>query len=868
MGLLFKNSANQPREAKGGPESSAPTPYRWKKVDPSLEAGEVVVFGICGACMQRDCATLVTLRDGIVVRIEGNPDAPPNFGTLCPKGNAEIMGHYNPYRVKTPLVRTNPEKGLDVDPWWKEVTWDEALDLIAEKLKPILEEDPRGLVMCEGWGNRDTIMRPVFMEAFGSPNSIGSHGPLCTVHYATGLVHAGFPVAVVDLEHCNYHITLGRSVGPNFSTNTSIRKLARALDRGMKLVVVDPRCSPEAAKGRWVPIRPGTDLAFLLAMAHVMIHEIGTFDEWFLRCRTNAPYLIGEDGNYVCDENTGRPLIWDEEEGCAKPFDQKIIRPALEGTFEYREQKVRPGFDLIKEEFARYTPEWAETICTVKPQTIREIARDFVEHAQIGRTIEIDGFTFPLRTSCLNVERNVTNHRGGTYADLTGKIINMLVGAIEVPGGCLSNGPRGPYLAPGPDGLSKPAFEAVGGSFKFPPDHIDCAEYYPHKHQTPNLAAHAILNPGLYHHEYEVKAWMTSGSNLIRKTADPETWVEVFKKIPFHFSLAYHFDEPTIMADVVLPEHGFLEKKRVEAFARQHQATDNETLGLHMIQFRQPIPTIFNSRHTDDVLTDLAERLGILYGPGGMYDCLNNSLDFLSHHDGLNLTGEYRLDLDTRYTLDEIYDRQIRCWKHNTEGAGLEDVAKKGFLARKVSPKEFYLYYHHPGDSTRHPFYFEHLKAIGDRLKSDLDSAGIPFPGIDDPEHIYEMYRPIPHWVDNSETHAPEEYDLWAFNWKTVFYSNDQSNMTGNPWLVELYKDDPTDGTICLNTETARRKGLGEGDLVVVESRYGKVEGRVHAAEIFHPDSLGISGCYGLGTIQMNPASCRGPHYNALLPMG
>ena len=864
-----KNLAiHRPIEGSGTvPEPQKGPVYHWDSAGPDGSGKEETLFGICGSCMQRDCATLVRIRDGVVVRVEGNPDAPPNYGTLCPKSNSEVLGHYNPYRIKNPMVRTNPEKGLDVDPMWKEVTWNEALNLVAEKLRPILEEDPRGLVMCEGWGNRDTILRLPFMQAFGSPNSIGSHGPLCTVHYASGLVQAGFPVAIVDLEHCNYHITLGRSLGPNFSTNTSIRKLAKALDRGMKLIVVDPRCSPEAAKGRWVPIRPGTDYAFLLAMAHVMIHEIGLFDEWFLRHRTNAPYLVKEDGGYVRDEKTGRPLIWDEAEGRAVGFDLKPKEPALEGVYQYQGQTIRPGFDLIKEEFLKYTPEWATEITTVPPETVRLIAGEFVEHANIGATIDIDGFTFPLRPVSLNVERNVTNHRGGTYADLTGKIINMLVGNIEVPGGCLTNGPRGPYLAPGEDGVVAPGYEAKGEPFKFPPDHIDCTEFYPNKHTAPHLTAQAILNPGRYHHDYEVKAWMTSGSNPIRKTAQPEMWVEVFKKIPFHFSIAYHVDEPTVLADVVLPEHGVLERKRVEVFHRQHQAMDDEVNGLQMIQLRQPVPPLFNTRHTDDILTDLAERLGILYGPGGLYDHLNNNFDFLSKDDGLNLADDYKLDLDRRYTLDEIYDRQIRSWKYNTEGLGLADIEKTGFLAHRVSRKNFYNYYYYPGDTTRHPFYFEHLKVVGDRLRRDLETAGIDFPGISDSEYVFDLYRPIPHWVENSELQGPAEYDLWAFNWRTIFYSNDQSNLVGNPWLAELFESDPTEGTVCLNTETALRKGLSEGDWVVVESRYGRGEGRVHASEIFHPDAVGISGCYGLGAVGMNPLSGQGLHFNSLLPM-
>ncbi len=166
------------REMKLPEGWSSFSPYTWKEVDPASSGEKKTLFGLCRACMQGDCATLVHLEDGIVVRVEGNPEAPPNWGTLCAKGNAEIMALYNPYRVKTPLIRTNPEKGLDVDPRWKEVTWDEALDYAAEGLRKVREKDPRGLVILEGWGQRDTILRKSFGLAFGTPNETGSHGAL------------------------------------------------------------------------------------------------------------------------------------------------------------------------------------------------------------------------------------------------------------------------------------------------------------------------------------------------------------------------------------------------------------------------------------------------------------------------------------------------------------------------------------------------------------------------------------------------------------------------------------------------------------------------------------------------------------------
>jgi anaerobic selenocysteine-containing dehydrogenase len=848
---------------KGWFESSH---YRWKEVDPGVKGEKKVLYGLCRACMQGDCATLVHLEDGVVVRVEGNPDAPPNYGTLCPKGNAEIVALYNPYRIKTPMIRTNPEKGLDVDPMWKEVTWDEALDFAAQGLKRVREKDPRGLVICEGWGQRDTILRQPFGHAFGTPNETGSHGALCTVHYPSGLVHSGYPVAIVDLEYCQYHVTLGRSLGPNFGIVPGMRRFSRAIERGMKLVVVDPRSSYEASKGEWVPIRPGTDLAFLLAMAHVMLHEIQVYDEWFLKNRTNAPYLIDAAGEYCREPGTGKPLVWGQGEGRAKPFDAVFKEIALTGTRVVNGVACRTGFDLVKETFREYTPEWAQEICTVPSRTIRRIAREFVDHARIGSKIEIDGFTFPFRPVSLNVERNVTNRRGGTYADLTGKIINLLVGNIEVPGGCLSCSFRGPIMGPTKDGTVTPGYEAVPKPFKFPPDHATMCEFYPHQHTAPHLVLNAILDPEKYYLPYRVEAWLSVGGNPIRQNAQPEAYVKGFKKLSFVVSIAFHMDEPAILSDVLLPEHSSLERFRVAPFYPQHQSVDDEVSGLKMVQLREPVPILFNTMHVDDIFTELAERLGILYGEGGLYDHLNHAIDWVDKTDGLNMNGEWKLDIHRKYTLEEIYDRQIRGWPYSG-GRGLDDLKGKGYIEYRRPRKEFYLYYYFPDNRTRHPFYLMGLKEVGDSLKADLIKHNISFPGIDDMDYVFDLYRPIPHWVEPSEFRPPEGYDLWAINWKTPYIGNDAGNLTGNPWLAEIYAKDPWESVILVNPITAERKKLRDGDTVVVESRYGRIEGRLRVSELFHPDAVGVGGSYGLGTRQSNPLNRLGPNFNALLSL-
>ncbi len=855
------------KDLKAAPPKMGGAPYAWGPIPENAPKGKQILRGLCRSCMQGDCATKIFLEDGIVVKIEGDPDMPPNYGSLCPRGNAEMMSLYNPHRIKAPLIRTNPDKGLEADPGWKEVSWEEAINLTVEGLRKIREKDPRGLILAEGWGNRDSIIRKPWGKAFGTPNESGSHGASCVVHYATGIVQASWPVAIVDLERCNYHITLGRSIGPNIATASATRKFAKAIERGMKLVVVDPRSSYEAAKGEWVPIRPGTDLAFVLAFAHVMMHEGLKRDEWFLKYRTNSPYLIGKDGHYLRDPETKKPMIWDPAENKAKPYSADFQDIAIEGEFEVNGVKYPTAYTLIKEEFKKYTPEWAEEKCTVPAATIRRIAREFVDHARIGETITIDGFTFPFRPVSMNVERNVENHRGGTYADLVSKIINMMVGSIEVPGGCVSNGFRGPVLLPDEDGTVKPGNVGVPLPWTWPPQHANGMEFIPHGYTSAHLTVQSVFNPKLFHLPYELEGWINIGANHIRHIAQPDAFIKAISKMKFSVSIALHMDEPTWLCDVILPEHCALERERLALFYPQHQCTSDEVSGLQMVKNREPVPHLFNTRHVDDILTELADRLGFLTGQGGVYDVMNNFTDYCVQEDGLNLRDPHKLPLDRRLAMEEIYDRQLRSWKYG-DGKGWEDLKKEGAFMTWKGAASFYNYFYAPDKQTRHPFYFHTLMTVGERLRGNLKDHNIPFPGIDNEEHVFELYKPIPHWVLNSEADGPEQgYDLWAMNWKTPYISSDTANVIGNPWLAEIYMADPYVAVVCLNTETAAKKGIKDGDLIVVESRYGKIDGRARVTDLFHPDAVGIGGSSGLGAAGANPLMRMGPNFNTLLPI-
>jgi len=188
------------------------------------------------------------------------------------------MSHYDPNRLKKPLRRTNPEKGIGIDPGWKEIRWEEALDEVAKVLKRVRAEDPRKLVV-----QRTTTLTSsyapmgAFITGFGTPNSSSAGGGLhCGngAHMISGAMHASWSI-VPDFKYCNYAIYFGASKGhgAGHASSSNMGLAAEARSRGMRMVVVDPIGTTAGSKAsEWVPIRVGTDGALALSMCNVLVN--------------------------------------------------------------------------------------------------------------------------------------------------------------------------------------------------------------------------------------------------------------------------------------------------------------------------------------------------------------------------------------------------------------------------------------------------------------------------------------------------------------------------------------------------------------------------------------------------------------------
>jgi anaerobic selenocysteine-containing dehydrogenase len=379
---------------------------------------------------------LARVVNGRIVQFGGLPDNPLNVGTLCPKGRAQIMAVYDPYRMKKPLRRTN-EKG--VSGTWREVSWEEALDELAEKMKDVRSRDPELLLWQKGRSKAKDFYDDAFGKATGALKM--GHGGYCSdagyraCEYTTGLHGVLHP----DFRHTNYLLSWGwdaqNAGGNKFCWLTWNQQLLDAKKRGMKMVALDPwkgATGPHA--DRWLPIKPGTDLAFFLALANVLI-ENGYVDEEYLKNYTNSAFLVQEhDGRFY---RVGeKEQVWDTTTGSNKDYDGAELSPELDGEHSIGGTTVKTAFRLFKEHVANNTPEWASSICGLPAEDIRRVAEELGENAMIGSTIVIDGKTLPYRPAAI-AGYHVTQQELGFQACRAALFVAMLIGSIEAVGGTL-----------------------------------------------------------------------------------------------------------------------------------------------------------------------------------------------------------------------------------------------------------------------------------------------------------------------------------------------------------------------------------------------------------------------------------------------
>ncbi|MBI4232876.1 MAG: molybdopterin-dependent oxidoreductase [Chloroflexi bacterium] len=815
-----------------------------------LDAKDAWVPTTCYGCYNQ-CGILVHRVNNVITEIRGDPNHTASAGKVCAKGLARVMDLQDPNRVLKPLKRTNPEKGIGVDPKWQEITWKEALDTVTEKLATLHRDDPRKLLLAS-FDIAGGVVERAWATAFGTPNA-GSwsastfcgHGEHPAIMMNTGVINLE-----IDFDRCKFAMEWGVQKGALIDSNANnvSGRVAAARRRGMKLVVVDPVLSPIAAKAdEWVPIRPGTDSALALGMLNVLLNDLGVYDAPFLKSRTNAPYLTVADGRYVRDKATGKPLVWDLATGRATRYDDPNLQdPALEGSYQVDGAPCRPAFQRLKEHVKRYPAEKVAEITTIPAETVRRLAREFGEAASIGSTITIEGKTLPYRPVGVDFKKGVSGHVHSLPAGFTLMMLVTVVGAVDVPGGTLGHR-LGPWEVPqeaGPDGLMLRG----GSGMRAPvypadiaraPESPDLRELYPVRlHTTSNMVI-TLPDPERFKLPYRPEMMIQARHNLMMSTFNPQAMAKTLKTLDFIVSFAIKIDETAEFADIVLPDaHDF---ERTDPFPGTFPGYVPGLVDWCWSQRQAVVPAPPGVRAWREVLMDLAERLGFL----SEFNEIGNTL--------FRLDDAHRLDPKVKYSMAELAERQIK----SIAGPqyGLHSFTQSSAIRAKRTVEDAY-----PGafQKAKMPVYYEYLIDAGRQVGAVTQELGIPWDTSD--------YQPLPDWrpCPSYEEDPKDGYDLIAVNFKVPFQTF--SITADNPIISEVSELHPYAYKILIGRQAAQERKIRDGDLITVESRAGKVQGRAKVTEGIHPQVVGIPGTFGHWAKGLPIAQGKGVHFNALVP--
>ena len=284
------------------------------------EVQEVVIPTTCEVCPNK-CSVLAVMNGGIIHKLNPNPESPRSRGMLCARGNAAVKQVYDPDRLKQPLIRAG-ERG---EGKWRPVSWDEAWDYAAKRLGEVKAKyGPQGTLWSSTEGFQEVFFKNLGL-AFGSPNIV-RHPTLCLASVNLAYSATFGTVPSFDMLNSDYVIVSGANRFEAIIIPDTMDLIGSVMTKKAKLIYLDPRFTVTAAKAdSWFPIRPGTDLAFILGMLNVIIGE-GRYDKEFV-------------ANYCT------------------------------------------GFEKLQEHVQKYTPDWAEKETGIPAKEIIRVAHEFADAA-------------------------------------------------------------------------------------------------------------------------------------------------------------------------------------------------------------------------------------------------------------------------------------------------------------------------------------------------------------------------------------------------------------------------------------------------------------------------------------------------------
>jgi anaerobic selenocysteine-containing dehydrogenase len=736
------------------------------------------------------CSIQVYVVNGRAIKVRGNPNSKVNMGNCCARAHFAILQVYDPDRIKTPMKRTNPKKGRNEDPEFVPISWDEALNTIADKILALRKnkETYKYMFMRGRYSYMRDIIYDRMTKIIGSPNNI-SHSAICAEAEKFGpyFTEGEWSYRQYDILNSRYMILWGADpLSANRQVSYYQSVWGEAIQKST-VAVIDPRFSATAAKAtEWLPIKPGGDSALAVAFAHIIL----TQGLWYKD-------FVGDfkDGinQFVAKQNV-------DEESFEEKYTHGLVKwwnlELKEKTAEWAEEKTGLSADQIKRVAIEYGKAAPRALCWVGGGPVMQVR--------------------------------------GAYSSMAAHALNGLVGAVDNVGGALKANKEYTLTFPAPDDYID-EIASEGKSHK-KIDHRGRKEFPALKKGKPgggvitNNAAEGLLNED----PNEIKVAIGCMNNFSFSCPQTERWERALAKIPFVVHLTTHASEFTHFADVVLPSvhHMFEKWGYVKSVGNSYR---------HVTLLEPVIKPVWDVKIDETeipwlIAKKLAER--------GFDNLLRHYETYKDPETGKSPANEKEFTLYAlKYATQHLWDPSKH--KGGDKFSGWEDFRKTGvwnsdsypFRKRwgkmKTKTKKFE-FYSETLKAALQKHAAKHKTTVDDVLatcnyQAKGEKAFVP--------HYEEPYM----WGDESE------YPFIHVDYKSRL--NREGRSTNCSWYHEFKDLDPGDETWAdvakMNPEDAKKLGIKTGNRIKLISKTGEIECTAKLWEGARPGT--IAKCYGQG---------------------
>ena len=821
---------------------------------PSSTDGLVKMKTSCHGCIQM-CPAIAYLKDGVVVRLEGDPEAPVSRGSLCIKGLNQLNTMYSPRRVLHPLRRAG-ERGENK---WEVISWDEAIEEAATHIHDAIEKYGNYSFMASvGGGGSYSFMNAMTIPmAMGSPTVIE---PGCAQCYLprwalSKLFYGGNDQSVADNavqeifrtgEDNKAEVVVVWGAQPSVSeTAESGRGMAELRAKGVKTVVVDPNFSPDAVKADvWLPVRPGTDTGLLLSWFRY-IFENKLYNEQFTKYWTNLPFLIDPDTKLPVKaaelfpdfvqstpENTPAYVCFDLKTQAVVPFEysapeDSAVDPEIFWQGEFNGKTYKTAGQIYREEAEPWTLEYTAENCWLEADKIEAAIRLYT-HADDDGTVAgiVNGVASDMTESASQVPLGCMG-------------LDSIMGYINVPGCTMTQYGAGnqPTTRPvtynnGFGGMFSDMFgigavvgmsdaenearaaELAATTQQELANQILCDRLGMKDHKGLYAWCHShiptVRNAIATGEPYKPRVWFDMSGNKLAMLGNAKSWYEVFPELDYiicQYPMLTSFQVEA--ADLVFPVREWLEEPMVNMCQLNTQWLQNECVHIG--------ETVSHTIPGAQVVKRVAEMFGGKI-PNGLY---------LPGTDGAPMY------------LGEATEEEVKASVAATLQAPSWDelVANTDQYVPYVTPAEEYFGYRQHetvvDDGLPAGFATESRKVeTYCQILLKLARTGYPY-CYPKPQEACEDYSPICTYIEPAESPlADAEYPFVFTSGRVPYFHH--GTMRHAAFSRELF---PT-AEIRINPRSAAELGIEHMDWVKVSSRRGEVHARAYLTEGVHPKTV------------------------------